>query len=77
MENEKDISPGMKIAVLIMLISFLYLFSVTFLPIPESGIELAKIITGFLLGTALGTFIQYYWGNSSKKDQGDNSQKKE
>jgi len=48
--------------------TFIYLFAVTFLPVPTTGNEHAKTIVGFLLGTAFSTLINYYWGNSKKQD---------
>ena len=61
----------MKVAVMFMLITFLYLFSVTFLELPITGVEHAKTIVPFLLGTIIGNVIGYYWGNSSKNNQGE------
>lgn len=66
----KELSAGMKIALLIMLISFMYLFAVTFLPLSAAGGEHSKTIVGFLLGTAFSTLINYYWGNSSSRNSG-------
>lgn len=71
----KEISAGMKIAVLIMLLSFLYLFAVTFLPLTGAGAEHSKTIVGFLLGTAFSTLINYYWGNSSSRNSGPPEEK--
>lgn len=65
----------MKIAVLIMLLSFLYLFAVTFLPLTVAGGEHSKTIVGFLLGTAFSTLINYYWGNSSSRNSGPKENK--
>jgi predicted CDP-diglyceride synthetase/phosphatidate cytidylyltransferase len=45
--------------------SFGYLFMVTFLTLPTSGVEHAKTIVGFLLGVGISTILQYYWGSSS------------
>ena len=45
-------------------IGFLYLFLVTFIPIPTGGAEHAKTIVGFILGTVVATIIQYFWGSS-------------
>lgn len=71
----KELSSGMKVAVLIMLLSFLYLFAVTFLPLTASGEEHSKTIVGFLLGTGFGTLLNYYWGNSSSRNSGPKEQK--
>jgi hypothetical protein len=48
----------------IMGIGFAYLFAVTFLTIPTSGIEHAKTITGFILGVTISSLINYFWGSS-------------
>ncbi len=63
MENR---TTGLKIALLIMLVSFIYVFAVTFLPMPAAGQEHSKTVIGVLIGTIFGTLINYYWGNSSK-----------
>ena len=41
-----------------------YIFSITFLDIPEKNVQHANTITGFLLGTVIGTIITYYLGSS-------------
>ena len=69
------LSAGMKVALLIMLLSFLYLFAVTFFPMSASGLEHSKTIVGFLLGTAFSTLINYYWGNSSSRNSGPKEDK--
>ena len=46
-------------------IGFLYLFLVTFIPIPECGVEHSKTILGFMLGSVISIIIGYYWGSSS------------
>jgi len=51
---------------IIMGVTFLYLFAVTFIPITQTGNEHAKTIVGFLLGIAFSTLVNYYWGNSKK-----------
>lgn len=65
----KDMSAGMKVAVVIILITFLYLFAVTFWPMTRDGAEQAKTITPFLLGTVIGTLIGFYYGNKSKQQE--------
>ena len=49
---------------IIILLTFLYLFLITFLQIPESGADHAKYASGFLVGTAFATIINYFWGSS-------------
>jgi len=63
----KDMSSGMKFAVLIIMITFLYLFGVTFINIPQSGIEQAKTIVPFLLGSVIGTLIGFYFGKKHEQ----------
>ena len=64
------LSAGMKVALLIMMTSFLYMFAVTFFPLTAAGEEHSKTIVGFLLGTGFGTLLNYYWGNSSSRNSG-------
>jgi type III secretory pathway component EscU len=63
----KNMSAGMKVAVLIILITFLYLFAVTFFEMPESGVEQAKTIVPFLLGSVIGTLIGFYYGKKHEQ----------
>jgi hypothetical protein len=64
----RDVRIGMRIALVIMMVIFLYLFAITFLDMPEAGIEQAKTISPFLLGI-IATMVGFYWGNSSKNKQ--------
>lgn len=59
---------NIKFAVSIVVMTFGYLFAVTFLPISATGNEHAKTIVGFLLATGLATLINYFWGNSKKQE---------
>jgi len=65
--RRKDPETGMKVALLILLITFIYLFGVTFWEMPESGIEQAKTIVPFLLGSVIGTLIGFYYGNKHEQ----------
>ena len=53
----------------VMGIIFLYLFGVTFIDLPDTGIDNAKTIVPFLLGTGLGTIIGFYFGASKEKEK--------
>lgn len=64
-----DTSRGMKIALLILMVTFLYLFCVTFFPMTPDGVEQAKTITPFLLGTVIGTLIGFYYGNKHEQQK--------
>lgn len=62
-----DRTTGIKVALLIMLVTFGYLFAVTFLTMPETGAEQAKTIVPFLLGTVIGTLVGFYYGNKHEQ----------
>lgn len=47
-------------------VSVVYFFSVTFFPLPADGVNFANIILGFLLGTAVSTIINFFFGSSDK-----------
>jgi hypothetical protein len=47
-------------------VSAVYFFAVTFLPIPPAGENFANIILGFLLGTAVSTIINFFFGSSEQ-----------
>lgn len=63
----QKMSAGMQVAVLIILVTFLYLFGVTFCEMSESGIEQAKTIVPFLLGSVIGTLIGFYYGKKHEQ----------
>ena len=71
MDKCKDPGPGvgLKVALLILVITFFYLFMVTFVPMTEEGAEQAKTITPFLLGTVIGTLIGFYYGNKHEQSK--------
>ena len=47
-------------------ISAIYFFAVTFIVVPPAGENFANIILGFLLGTAVSTIINFFFGSSEK-----------
>jgi hypothetical protein len=51
------------------LFSMIYLFCVTFIPIPESGQDNAKYIVGFLVGTGLTTVIAFYFRRGNPENE--------
>ena len=59
----KQLTPRMLISVIYCIITLFYLFLVTFFPLPESGIEFAKIIIPFLLSGVISIVINFYYGN--------------
>lgn len=44
--------------------SFYYFFAITFSPVPEDNIQNSNLILGFLFGSAISTFLGYYFGTS-------------
>jgi hypothetical protein len=48
------------------IISAIYFFAVTFISVPPAGENFANIILGFLLGTAVSTIINFFFGSSEK-----------
>jgi antibiotic biosynthesis monooxygenase (ABM) superfamily enzyme len=58
-----------KYSVYVTSLSFLFFFSVVFLPFPETNDQYVNLILGFLMGTAVSQFINYYFGASVPKDK--------
>ena len=75
MDSEKKILYAIQILVLVF--AFGYLAAVTFFNMPGPGAEHSKTIVGFLLGTVVGTILQYNWGSSKgSKDKTDALEKR-
>jgi len=53
-----------KLAAAILAAGFIYVFMVTFVPIPETGTDHAKVALGFMLGSVIGTIIGFAYGSS-------------
>ncbi len=51
--------------------SFYYFFAITFSPVPEDNIQNSNLILGFLIGSAISTFLGYYFGMSQSTRTGD------
>lgn len=49
-----------------------YFGAVTFVHIPKENMGNANTILGFLLGTALGLVLSFYFGDSEGKEDGAN-----
>lgn len=41
-----------------------YITAATFLTLPETGVRFADLFAGFLLGTLIATFIQFFYGST-------------
>jgi len=64
----RDLTTRIKMALLIMLITFFYIFCVTFFDLPATGLEVSKMVVPFLLGTVIGTLINFYYGDKHKEN---------
>ena len=54
------------------IVGVVYIFFITFAPIPESNVRFADTVLGFLLGTILATIINFFLGSS--KSSADKNQ---
>lgn len=64
----KDITIGLKVALLLILVFINYVTAVTFFDVPIAGREVAKTVVPYLLGV-ITIFIGFYWGNSHKTNE--------
>jgi ABC-type nitrate/sulfonate/bicarbonate transport system permease component len=51
--------------------SFWYFFAITFNKVPEDNIQNSNLILGFLIGSAISTFLGYYFGMSQSVRRDD------
>lgn len=55
----------------IVLVAFIYIFCITFIPVPAANAKFVDIILGFLIGTMFGTVINFYFGSSNSSNEKD------
>ena len=65
--NNKDFKELM--AFYTITLSFIYMFCVTFLPIPEKNMQSAQIILGSLLTIVIGKVLSEYFNKPVNKDE--------
>ena len=70
--KEKLIWPG----IVIILITFIFLFCIIFLTIPKDNIQMANIIIGFVSGVA-SCICNHYWGSAYNSTKPIDLNKKE
>lgn len=51
------------------LFTFLYIFLITFIAIPQENIRFADTVLGFLLGTLISTIVYYFFGTSKSSNE--------
>jgi hypothetical protein len=59
------------LAGLCVVIGFVYIFVVTFIPIPEDSQRFADVILGFIASTVFGQILSFYYGSSHSSKQKD------
>lgn len=58
-------------------VSFLYFFLVSFIPIDNHNRDFINIILGFLIGTAVNSLIRFFYGSSNKSQEAVDQKQKE
>ena len=58
-------------------VSFLYFFMVSFMPIENKNRDFINIILGFLIGTAVNSLIRFFYGSSNKSQEAVDQKQKE
>jgi len=61
----------------ITIVSFLYFFMVSFMPIENKNRDFINIILGFLIGTAINSLIRFWYGSSNKSQEDTDKKMKE
>lgn len=76
MHDESTRRFSQKYAWFLTIVSFLYFFMVSFMPVENRNRDFINIILGFLIGTAVNSLIRFFYG-SSNKNQEDTDKKME
>ena len=61
----------------ITVISFVYFFMVSFMPVDNQNRDFVNIILGFLIGTAVNSLIRFFFGSSNKSQEAVDQKQKE
>ena len=61
----------------ITVISFVYFFMVSFMPVDNHNRDFVNIILGFLIGTAVNSLIRFFFGSSNKSQEAVDQKQKE
>lgn len=61
----------------ITIVSFVYFFAVSFMPVENKNRDFINIILGFLIGTAVNSLIRFFYGSSNKNQEDVDKKMKE
>lgn len=61
----------------ITIVSFVYFFAVSFMPVENKNRDFINIILGFLIGTAVNSLIRFFYGSSNKAQEDVDKKMKE
>ena len=61
----------------ITVVSFVYFFMVSFMPVENRNRDFINIILGFLIGTAINSLIRFFYGASNKSQEETDRKMKE
>lgn len=61
----------------ITIVSFVYFFMVSFMPVENRNRDFINIILGFLVGTVINSLIRFFYGSSSKSQEDTDKKQKE
>ena len=61
----------------ITVVSFVYFFMVSFMPVENRNRDFINIILGFLIGTAINSLIRFFYGSSNKSQEETDKKMKE
>lgn len=61
----------------ITIVSFIYFFMVSFMPVENRNRDFINIILGFLIGTAINSLIRFFYGSSAKSQEDIDRKQKE
>ncbi len=61
----------------ITVVSFVYFFMVSFMPVENRNRDFINIILGFLIGTAVNSLIRFFYGSSNKSQEDTDKKMKE
>ena len=77
MHDESTRKFSQQFAWFLTVVSFLYFFLVSFMPVDNHNRDFINIILGFLIGTAVNSLIRFFYGSSNKSQEAVDQKQKE